>query len=162
MSGVVSEDKRKCVPPLGSLPVTHFPEVSLLLLRVLSVLRGFCVGAGGTFRGYNSEAGKLVSTGALHLNNEQTTQTVDAFAKKTSTPKVNSELALQPIYFCNVKMNIFNEEKKGEGNYWIVKMGITYLNRVRPEAYFSLILQKSIWRFHTLWFVWKVWVFLTS
>lgn len=115
MSGAVSEDKRKYVPPLGSLPVTHFPEVSLLLLRVLSVLRGFCGGAAGTFRGYNSEAGKLVSKGSLRLNNEQTTQTVDAAAKKTSTPKVDSELALQAICFCNVTIqsDIFNNEMIG-------------------------------------------------
>ncbi len=59
LSGVVSEDKRKSVPPFGILPVTHFPEVSLLLLRVLSVLRGCCVGASGNFRGYNSETEEL-------------------------------------------------------------------------------------------------------
>ncbi len=59
LSGVVSEDKRKSVPPFGILPVMHFPEVSLLLLRVLSVLRGCCVGASRTFRGYNSETEEL-------------------------------------------------------------------------------------------------------
>jgi len=118
LSGVVGEDKRKCVPPLGSLPVKHFPEVSLLLLRVLSVLGGFCVGAGGTFRGYNSEAGKLVSKGALHLNNEQAIQTVDTLTKKTSSPKVNSKLTLQTIYFCNVTIQsemVYSIRKKRGG-----------------------------------------------
>lgn len=82
MSGVVSEDKQKCVPPLSSLPVTDFPEVYLLLLRVLSVLRGCCIGAGGTFQGYNSEAEELVSQGGPCLNNEQRTQILVIFAKE--------------------------------------------------------------------------------
>lgn len=56
----------------------------------------------GLFGGYNSETGELVSQGGPCLNNEQRTQTVVTFAKKSPLAEVNSELALQPICFGNV------------------------------------------------------------
>lgn len=142
LSGVVSEDKRKCVPPLGSLPVTHFPEVSFLLLGVLSVLQGCCVGASRTFCGYNSRAGRLVSNWGSTF--EQWMEEADrrwCSKKKKKQTEVKSELVLRQTYFNNVmyfRVKLYIVRKNSAEVYWIVNMGIAYSKGLRP-VYFRLV-----------------------